>query len=188
LSNRIKENLNKDGVDRRGFLQCMAWAGTGAIWTVSGGVLSSKAFGQMTHHEAGANGEFSFVQISDSHIGFSKEANKDVIATLQQAIAKINALERTPDFLIHTGDLSHLSKPSEFDTLDQVLKSAKVRQTFFVPGEHDMLTDNGQQYLERYGKGTKGAGWYSFDHKGVHFVGLVNVVNLKVWELSARTS
>jgi 3',5'-cyclic-AMP phosphodiesterase len=179
LSNRIKENLNKDGVDRRGFLQCMAWAGTGAIWTVSGGVLTSKAFGQMTHHEAGGNGEFSFVQISDSHIGFNKEANKDVIATLQQAIAKINALDRTPDFLIHTGDLSHLSKPSEFDTLDQVLKSAKVRQTFFVPGEHDMLTDNGQQYLERYGKGTKGAGWYSFDHKGVHFVGVVNVVDLK---------
>lgn len=127
----------------------------------------------------GGGGEFTFVQISDSHIGFNKEANKDVTATLQQAIDKINALERTPDFLIHTGDLSHLSKPGEFDTLDQVLKSAKSGKSFFVPGEHDMLTDNGQQYLERYGKGTKGAGWYSFDHKGVHFIGLVNVVDLK---------
>ena len=179
MSERITTNINADGVDRRGFLKCMAWAGTGTVWTVSGGVLSSKAFGQVTHHAAHGGGEFTFVQISDSHIGFSKEANKDVTATLEQAIARINALERTPDFLIHTGDLSHLSKPSEFDTLDQVLKSAKPGKAFFVPGEHDMLADNGQQYLERYGKGTKGAGWYSFDHKGVHFIGLVNVVDLK---------
>jgi 3',5'-cyclic-AMP phosphodiesterase len=181
LARRIKENSNKDGIDRRGFLECMAWAGTGMIWTVSGGVLSSKAFGQMSHHQMSGSGGagFSFVQISDSHIGFNKAANPDVTATLQEAINKINALEHTPDFLIHTGDLSHLSKPTEFDTLDQVLKSAKSRQTFFVPGEHDMLSDNGQQYLERYGKGTKGAGWYSFDHKGVHFIGLVNVVDLK---------
>jgi Icc protein len=149
----------------------MAWAGTGMIWTVSGGVLSSKAFGQMPNHHMGGGAGFSFVQISDSHIGFNKAANTDVTATLQDAISKINALERTPDFLIHTGDLSHLSKPTEFDTLDQALKSAKSGQTFFVPGEHDMLTDNGQQYLERYGKGTKGAGWFSFDHKGVHFIG-----------------
>jgi amicyanin len=157
----------------------MAWAGTGLIWTISGGVLSSKAFGQAPHQHMGEGSGFSFVQISDSHIGFNKEANKDVTATLQEAIHKINSLEQTPDFLIHTGDLSHLSKPSEFDTLDQALKSAKSGQTLFVPGEHDMLADNGQQYLERYGKGTKGAGWYSFDHKGVHFIALVNVVDLK---------
>ena len=179
MARRIKDNLNKDGIDRRGFLECMAWAGTGLIWTVSGGVLSSKAFAQGPQQEAGADAQFSFVQISDSHIGFNKEANKDVTATLQKAIEKINGLDRTPDFLIHTGDLSHLSKPSEFDTLDQVLRSAKTGQSFFVPGEHDMLSDNGQQYLERYGKGTKGAGWYSFDHRGVHFIGLVNVVDLK---------
>jgi 3',5'-cyclic-AMP phosphodiesterase len=179
LPRRIKENSNQDGIDRRGFLECMAWAGTGLIWTVGGGVLSSKAFGQMSHDEMGRQGGFSFVQISDSHIGFNKEANRDVTATLQEAVSRINALPRTPDFLIHTGDLSHLSKPTEFDTLDQVLRSAKPRQSFFVPGEHDMLSDNGQQYLERYGKNAKGAGWYSFDHKGVHFVGLVNVVDLK---------
>lgn len=185
MSRRIKENSNKDGVDRRGFLECMAWAGTGMIWTVTGGVLSSKAFGQMPNGTMGGGAGFSFVQISDSHIGFNKAANNDVTATLQEAINKINALERTPDFLIHTGDLSHLSKPSEFDTLDQVLRSAKSGHTFFVPGEHDMLADNGQQYLQRYGKGTKGAGWFSFDHKGVHFIGLVNVVDLKAGGLGA---
>lgn len=179
MSNRIKVDLNKDGVDRRGFLKCMAWAGTGTLWTMAGGVMTSKSFAQVTHSESGVNGEFSFVQISDSHIGFNKEANKDVTATLQEAVTKINALNRTPDFLIHTGDLSHLSKPSEFDTLDQVLRSGKAGERFFVPGEHDMLADNGQQYLARYGKRTKGAGWSSFDHKGVHFVGLVNVVDLK---------
>jgi amicyanin len=157
----------------------MAWAGTGMVWTAAGGLLGSKALGQMPDHDMGGSAGFSFVQISDSHIGFNKDANKDVTATLQEAINRINALEHTPDFLIHTGDLSHLSKPSEFDTLDQVLKSAKSGQSFFVPGEHDMLTDNGQQYLERYGKNTKGAGWFSFDHKGVHFIGLVNVVDLK---------
>jgi 3',5'-cyclic-AMP phosphodiesterase len=113
----------------------MAWAGTGAIWTVSGGILSSKAFGQMPHPEAAGGGEFRFVQISDSHIGFNKEANKDVVATLQQAIGKINALERTPDFLIHTGDLSHLSKSTEFDTLDQVLRSAKTGRSFIPSGD-----------------------------------------------------
>ncbi|HTF72219.1 MAG TPA: metallophosphoesterase [Edaphobacter sp.] len=175
----IKKNSNNDGIDRRGFLECMAWVGTGMIWTVSGGVLSSKTFGQTPSHQMDEGTGFSFVQISDSHIGFNKEANKDVTATLEEAIGKINALEHAPDFLIHTGDLSHLSKPTEFDTLDQVLRSAKSGQTFCVPGEHDMLTDNGQQYLNRYGKGTKGAGWYSFDHKGVHFIGLVNLIDLK---------
>jgi Icc protein len=159
-------DLNNDGIDRRGFLKCMAWGGTGTIWTVSGGLLTSKAFGQMAHHDGGAGTGFSFVRISDSHIGFNKEANKDVTATLQEAIGKINALKQTPDFVIHTGDLSHLSKPTEFDTLDQVLRWCNPKQTFFVPGEHDMLADNGQQFLERYDKGTKGAGWYSFDHKG----------------------
>src|SRR5690242_4574526 len=167
--------LFDDGIDRRGFLKCMQWAGTGVIWSMSAGVPVSGLLGAGAPKKA----DFSFVQISDSHIGFNKPANPDVTATLQEAISKINALGHTPDFLIHTGDLSHLSKPTEFDTLDQVLKSAKSGQTFFVPGEHDMLADNGQQYLERYGKGTKGAGWYSFDHKGVHFIGLVNVVDLK---------
>jgi 3',5'-cyclic-AMP phosphodiesterase len=173
------QDLNNDGVDRRGFLKCMAWAGTGLVWTLSGGIPVSRAFGRGHGKDAGKGGDFSFVQISDSHIGFSKPANPDVTATLQTAIDKINAMPQRPDFIIHTGDLSQLSKPSEFDTLDQALKGAAAKQIYFVPGEHDMLTDNGEQYLQRYGKGTKGTGWYSFDHKGVHFVGLVNVANLK---------
>jgi len=179
LAKKIRFNSNEDGVDRRGFLECMAWAGTGVLWTMQGGVLSSRLLGKDSHGGMQMGGGFSFVQISDSHIGFNKEANKDVTATLQKATARINELSDAPDLLIHTGDLSHLSKPSEFDTLDQVLRSAKSKQSFFVPGEHDVLVDDGQQFRERYGKGTKGAGWQSFDHKGVHFIGLVNVVNLK---------
>jgi 3',5'-cyclic AMP phosphodiesterase CpdA len=124
-------------------------------------------------------GELAFVQISDSHIGFDKPANPDVTATLRVAIDKINALPVSPEFVLHTGDLSHLSKPSEFDTLDQSLKSIRTGRIYSVPGEHDVLNDNGQMYRERYGKDTKGDGWYSFDQKGVHFIGLVNVMNLK---------
>jgi 3',5'-cyclic-AMP phosphodiesterase len=179
LIDQTLQDLNDDGVDRRGFLKCMAWAGTGLVWTMSGGIPVSRAFAKGYGKDAGKGGDFSFVQISDSHIGFNKPANPDVTATLQTAINKINAMPHKPEFIIHTGDLSQLSKPSEFDTLDQVLKGATAKQVYFVPGEHDMLSDNGEQFLQRYGKGTKGTGWYSFDHKGVHFVGLVNVANLK---------
>jgi len=112
-------------------------------------------------------------------MGFNKPANPDVVATLQAAIDKINGLAVPPDFLLHTGDISHLSKPEQFDTVDQVLRSASAHDVFFVPGEHDVLDDNGKSYLERYGKNTQGAGWYSFEKKGVHFMGLVNVMNLK---------
>ena len=173
------QDLNNDGVDRRGFLKCMAWAGTGLVWTMSGGIPVSRAFAKNSGKNASVAADFSFVQISDSHIGFNKPANPDVTATLQVAIDKINAMPYKPDFIIHTGDLSQLSKPSEFDTLDQTLKGVSAKQIYFVPGEHDMLTDNGDEYLQRFGKGTKGTGYYSFDHKGVHFVGLVNVANLK---------
>ena len=132
--------------------------------------------------------DFSFIQISDSHIGFSKEANPDVTATLQVAVDRINSAAAPPDFLLHTGDISQLSKPSEFDTAEQVLKGAKAGRIFYVPGEHDVLTDNGQQYLDRFGKDTKGKGWYSFDHKGAHFIGLVNVVDLKAGGLGSLGS
>jgi Icc protein len=182
MSKNIAEKLlSADGVDRRGFLQCMAWAGTGMIWAMKGGV----AFSQETHHAGMMHDSFSFVQISDSHIGFNKPANENVIATLQEAVGRINTLPSPPAFLIHTGDISHLSKPEEFDTLDQILKTAKAGEIFFVPGEHDVLGDNGKQYLERYGKNTKGDGWFSFDQKGVHFIGLVNVMNLKAGGLGS---
>ena len=133
-------------------------------------------------------GELSFVQISDSHMGFNKPANPDVTGTLKAAVDKINGLSTPPEFLLHTGDISHLSKPEEFDTVDQILKGASAKDVFFVPGEHDVLNDDGKQYLDRYGKNTKGAGWYSFDQKGVHFIGLVNVLNLKAGGLGTLGS
>ena len=181
MSDHILHNHNEDHIDRRGFLKCMAWAGTGALWTVSGGVLASRLLGPA---KAGAaeiisGADFTFVQISDSHIGFNKDANKDVIGTLKEAVAKIKALPAPPDFILHTGDLSHLAEPEEFDTLEQVLKDTGVNRIFYVPGEHDVLGDNGKQYLERFGKGTKSTGYYSFDQKGTHFIGLSNVVNIK---------
>jgi 3',5'-cyclic AMP phosphodiesterase CpdA len=182
---KIKDELlhdhNKDGVDRRGFLKCMAWAGTGALCIMQGGVLKSYSLSRMSElgASAAAAGELSFVQISDSHMGFNKAANPDVVGTLKAAVDKINGLSTAPEFMLHTGDISHLSKPEEFDTVDQILKSATPKDMFFVPGEHDMLSDDGKQYLERYGKDATGGGWYSFDKKGVHFIGLVNVLNLK---------
>jgi 3',5'-cyclic-AMP phosphodiesterase len=179
MAKYILPGYSEDGIDRRGFLKCMAWAGTGAFFIIQGGVLKSFALGRMPHRLAAAKGELSFVQISDSHIGFNKPANTDVTATLQEAIAKINALPTPPAFVLHTGDLTHLSKPEEFDTLGQVLKGIKTDRVFYVPGEHDVLNDNGKQYLERYGKDAQSGGWHSFDHKGVHFIGLVNVLNLK---------
>jgi 3',5'-cyclic-AMP phosphodiesterase len=178
-SNNFLPDHNHDGIDRRGFLKCMAWAGTGALCVLEGGVLKSYALNDPSGLKKAAKGDFSFVQISDSHMGFNKAANPDVAETLKVAIQKINALPAAPEFILHTGDITHLSKPAEFDTVDQILKSAPTKGLFFVPGEHDVLEDNGQQYLERYGKSTKGAGWYSFDHKGAHFIALVNVMNLK---------
>lgn len=177
MENRITHNDGKDGIDRRGMLQCMAWVGTGLLWTMSGGVLSSRAFGDEDEDKKAAG--FSFVQISDSHIGFAKEPNKDVTATLKLCVDRINAMKTPPSLLLHTGDLTHLSKPAEFDTVAEVLKGAKAGKSFYVPGEHDVFTDDAKQYLERYGKGTHGTGWQSFDYAGVHFIGLVNVMNLK---------
>lgn len=164
----------------------MAWAGTGVLCTVKAGVLSSYGLGAPSFGDtADMKATLSFVQISDSHMGFNKAANPDVVSTLQAAIHRINALPNAPAFILHTGDISHLSKPSEFDTVDQLLKGAKADQIFFVPGEHDVLTDNGKDYLNRYGKGAKGGGWYSFDKSGVHFIGLVNVLNLRAGGLGS---
>jgi 3',5'-cyclic AMP phosphodiesterase CpdA len=170
-----KAALFERDVDRRGFLKCMQWVGTGVIWSFAGGVPTSRLLGAQKPRAE----DFTFVQISDSHIGFDKPANPDVSATFQLAVDKINALERQPDFLLHTGDLSHLAKPGEFDTLDQLLRGLHQKQTFFVPGEHDLLGDDGKQYLERFGKGTAGRGWQSFDHKGAHFIGLNNSAQLE---------
>lgn len=162
-------------IDRRGFLKCMQWAEAGLIWTFAGGVPASRMLGGQSNPDAE---DFSFVQISDSHIGFDKAANPDVNGTFQSAVDKINSLDRQPDLILHTGDLTHLAKAQEFDTLDQLLRGLRQRQAFFVPGEHDLLGDHGKQYLERFGKGSMGRGWQSFDHKGVHFIGLNNSAQL----------
>ena len=164
----------KDGIDRRNFLSCMAWAGTGLVWTMAGGVPTSKLFAATTDNMTRAGGGFSFVQISDSHIGFNKAANQDVAGTLQIAIDKINALPVTPDLMLHTGDITQSSKPSEFDAAAQIIKGAKVGETFYVPGEHDTSFDDGTIYMQRFGKNTQGNGYYSYTHKGVHFIGLNN--------------
>jgi 3',5'-cyclic-AMP phosphodiesterase len=163
-SNSQQYSISPDGIDRRGFLRCMAWAGTGLIWSFAGGVPVSQVFGQSQRLIKPA--DFSFIQISDSHIGFNKAANPDVTGTFQAALDKIDAAPATPDFLIHTGDLTHSSKPAEFDTLAQMLGSK--RQVFYVPGEHDTSVDDGKMYLERYGKNTRGSGWYSFDQQMAH--------------------
>ena len=174
----LLHNQTNDGIDRRGFLNCMAWAGTGVLFNTVGGVVASSIL--QPAHAADApvvsGADFSFVQISDSHIGFSMEANKDVLGTLQAAVDKINALPTAPDFILHTGDLTHLSEAEEFDTLEQILKGCKTKQVFYVPGEHDVMEAHGKLYLERFGKNTQGQGWFSFDHKGTHFIGLNNVM------------
>jgi 3',5'-cyclic-AMP phosphodiesterase len=164
-----------DGIDRRQALECMIWAGTGVIWTLAGGVPKSSLLGAAEAAEAG----FSFIQISDSHVGFDKPANPNALGTLQEAVGKIAAAPGKPAFIIHTGDITHLSKPGQFDDADQAIGQAKL-EVHYVPGEHDFIDERqGRAYLERYGKNAKGAGWYSFDQAGVHFIGLVNVVDLK---------
>jgi len=166
----------------------MAWVGTGAMWAFSGGALNGSPLGQPnTRAGMHGSGALHFVQISDSHIGFDKPANTDVTATLRAAVAKIKAAPERPAFVLHTGDLTHLSKPAEFDTLHQIMSELSV-PVFYVPGEHDILEDDGRSFLQRFGKGTRGAGWHSFDTGGVHFVGLVNVVNLKAGGLGTLGS
>ena len=165
------------GVSRRGALTCMVWAGTGLLWTLSGGV--PKSVGLLGDAFAAVPAGFTFLQISDSHVGFNKPANPDALGTLREAIGKVKAVQSRPAFMIHTGDITHLSKPDEFDNADQIISEAKL-DVHYVPGEHDFIDEGlGKAYLDRYGKGTKGQGWYSFDDHGVHFVGLVNVVDLK---------
>jgi len=173
-----------DGVDRRGFLQCMAWAGTGLVWTATGGILSSVTLRQAAAADADAVGSFSFVQISDTHIGFKGEANKDALGTFEQALARIKALEQAPAFIIHTGDLTHAQKPGAFDTVTEALKNTKAEKVFYVPGENDVFADGGKEYLGRFG-GPTGTGWQSFDYKGVHFIGLINVLNFKAGGLGS---
>lgn len=168
-----------DGQTRRHALECMIWAGTGILWTVAGGVPRSLSLLDRAEAAEAASAGFTFLQISDSHIGFDKAANPHAIDTLQEAIDKVRGLPAKPAFMIHTGDITHLSKPAEFDDAARIIGSAGL-DVHYVPGEHDVIDEsNGKAYLDRYGRGARGAGWYSLDQNGVHFIGLVNVVNLR---------
>ena len=165
-----------DGVSRRKALECMTWVGTGVLWTISGGVPHS--LGLIDQAIAKEASGLTFLQISDSHIGFDKPANPNAKGTLEEAIERIKAIQTKPAFMIHTGDITHLSKESEFDDAEKIISQAKL-DVHYVPGEHDVIDPEIKLYKERYGRGTKGPGYYSFDANGVHFVGLVNVANLK---------
>ena len=174
-----KELSGAAGINRRRILKCMAWAGTGVLWTVSGGVPRSLGLlGETAAAEPQAAG-LTFLQISDSHVGFDKPANPNALGTFQEAIAKINAMPTPPAFIVHTGDITHLSKDKEFDDADQAMKALK-QPVHVIPGEHDVAdADNGKLFLDRYGKGTQGKGWYTFDAGGVHFIALINVFNFE---------
>jgi 3',5'-cyclic AMP phosphodiesterase CpdA len=165
-----------EGVSRRKALECMTWVGTGVLWTISGGVPHS--LGLIDQAIAKEASGLTFLQISDSHMGFDKPANPNAKGTLEEAIERIKAIPTKPAFMIHTGDITHLSKESEFDDAEKIISQAKL-DVHYVPGEHDVIDPEIKLYKERYGRGTKGPGYYSFDANGVHFIGLVNVANLK---------
>jgi 3',5'-cyclic AMP phosphodiesterase CpdA len=172
----MNDERNGAGLTRRRVLECMTWTGTGVLWTVAGGVPHS--LGLIGEAKAAEPAGLTFLQISDSHVGFDKPANPNALGTLEEAINKVKALPTKPAFMIHTGDISHLSKPTEFDDAQKIISQAGL-DVHYVPGEHDFLDDEMKLYRDRFGKGAKGTGWYSFDADGVHFVGLVNVVDLK---------
>jgi 3',5'-cyclic AMP phosphodiesterase CpdA len=172
----MSESDRDDGVSRRKVLECMTWVGTGVLWTVTGGVPHS--LGLMGEANAQEVRGLSFLQISDSHVGFDKPANPNALGTLEEAINKVNALPKKPAFMIHTGDISHLSLEAQFDDADRIISQSRL-DVHYVPGEHDFLDPDQKFYRERYAKAAKGEGWYSFDANGMHFIGLVNVVNLK---------
>ncbi|CCE02575.1 metallophosphoesterase [Bradyrhizobium sp. STM 3809] len=172
------DDHDDSGLSRRKVLECMTWAGTGVLWTLSGGVPRSLGLVDAAKAAEQQATGLTFLQISDSHVGFDKPANPNAIGTLEEAVNRIKAMPKKPAFMIHTGDISHLSKAAEFDDADRIISQTRL-DVHYVPGEHDFLDEDVKLYKERYGKGSRGAGWYSFDAGGVHFVGLVNVVDLK---------
>ncbi|HEY6575989.1 MAG TPA: metallophosphoesterase [Mycobacterium sp.] len=166
------------GMTRRQLIRHSAWFGAAVVLTVAGGEVIS--------HVAGSSGAaqqatpaLRFAQISDSHIGFNGPANPNVIDTFNHAIGQLNSLGYTPDFVIHTGDLTHLATPAQFDQVKQMLTGLNTPHVFTVPGEHDSTDDAGQKYRQAFGAGTRGDGWYSFDIAGVHLIGLVNTLNMQ---------
>lgn len=171
------EKSGESELSRRSFLRHTAWAGAGLAVVVTGGIVSTSVL--RDGHKSTPGADFSFVQVSDSHIGFKGAANADVTATFQQALDRINGLPDRPDFVIHTGDLTHFTTPEQLDQVKQMLGGLRTGQVLTIPGEHDSTDDTGEKYLRSFGAGSQGLGWYSFDHKGVHFVSVVNTVGLQ---------
>ncbi len=170
---------------RRRVMECASWIGAGLVWTLVGGVPTTLA---SLGEASAAEQKFSFLQISDSHIGFKAPAYPDVAGTLAKAIGLAKSMRHDAAFILHTGDITHLSQPAEFDTAHGINQGAGM-MIHHVPGEHDMLDPGKKLYLSRYGQGTKGMGWYSFDAGGAHFIGLVNVVDTLpngLWLLGAE--
>jgi len=161
-------------VKRAKFLECMAWCGTGVVYSLTASGLVGRALADSLSTPLSA---LSFVQISDSHVGFHGDANPDVLGSFQHAIDKINALPMRPEFVMHTGDVSHLSKSTQFDTAKQMLGTIKTGALYVVPGEHDIIDDRGAQFFQMFGRGSR-APWYSFDAAGVHALALTNVLDI----------
>ena len=167
-----------DGMTRRQLMRHSAWFGAAVVLTVAGGEVISHVAGSAGAAQP-AKPALRFAQISDSHIGFKGPANTNVTDTFNHAIGQINGLDYTPDFVIHTGDLTHLATPDQFDQVKHMLGELNTPHVFTVPGEHDSTDDAGQKYRQAFGAGTRGDGWYSFDIAGVHIIGLVNTLNMQ---------
>ncbi len=157
---------------RDDFLKHVAWTGSGIAWSLSAAGLFS------AQGADAAEGGLSFVQISDSHIGFARPENPDVAGTLQKTIDAINAMPVQPAFVVHTGDVTHLAKPAQFDTAKQMLGTLKA-PLFVLPGEHDVI-GSPDGFFAAFGRGDAPKGWSSFDKDGVHFLSLVNVFNFEI--------
>ncbi|MFE4969926.1 metallophosphoesterase family protein [Streptomyces sp. NPDC056660] len=174
-------------MSRRQLLRHAGWFGGAVVLTVAGGEVVSHIAGSgdtaaaaaPAAHGTTANGALRFVQVSDSHIGFQGPANTDVAGSFTEAIHQVNSLGFRPDFVMHSGDLTHLSTAAQFDQVRQMMTGMETDRVFTVPGEHDSVGDAGRAYRRTFGKGTLGDGWYSFDTHGVHFIALVNTLSLE---------
>jgi 3',5'-cyclic AMP phosphodiesterase CpdA len=166
---------------RRNAVKCLAYGGAGTLFALSGGVLTpvDLAVAADNRGDKADIGRPLFVQISDTHIGFNKPANPDVTSTLDGSIDLVNGLPQQPALVIHTGDITHLSKPAEFDQAQQQLSRLRVTEIHTTPGEHDTADSSVSEYFSRFGSASANKGYYSFDHAGVHFIALINVLNFK---------
>jgi 3',5'-cyclic AMP phosphodiesterase CpdA len=168
-------------LSRRKTLKCMAFGGAGTLFALAGGVFTpiDLAVAATDKRLTAGLGKPLFVQISDTHIGFNKEANPDVDGTLMRTIDLVNGMSEQPALILHTGDITHLSKPAEFDAAQQMFSHLRTTEMHTVPGEHDTVDATVTEYFSRFGKASDNKGYYSFDHGGVHFVALINVLQFK---------